>query len=68
VGCETGYVTNDALVQGISLVRIPEMAFIAELVDKIRALVQDLADALFPAKPQVAVQPVRSDDERIFRA
>jgi tetrahydromethanopterin S-methyltransferase subunit B len=44
------------------------MAFIAELVDKIRALVQDLADALFPAKPQVAVQPVRSDDERIFRA
>jgi hypothetical protein len=44
------------------------MAFTTELIDTVRALIQDLAEALFPTKQQVAVQPVRSDDERIFRA
>jgi tetrahydromethanopterin S-methyltransferase subunit B len=44
------------------------MTSIADLIDKVRALIQDLVEALAPARPQVAVQPVRSDDERIFRA
>ncbi len=44
------------------------MTLIEELVDRIRGLIQDLAEALIPAKKQVAVQPVRSDDARIFRA
>jgi tetrahydromethanopterin S-methyltransferase subunit B len=44
------------------------MAFIKELVDTIRALIEDLVEALLPAKQQLAAQPVRSDDERIFRA
>jgi hypothetical protein len=44
------------------------MASIADLIDKVRGLIQDLIEALVPAKQQVAVQPVRSDDERIFRA
>jgi hypothetical protein len=44
------------------------MASIKELVETIRGLIQDLVDSLIPGKRQVAVQPVRSDDERIFRA
>ena len=44
------------------------MTLIAQLIDKVRGLLQGLADTLLPAKPQVAVQPVRSEDERIFRA
>ncbi len=44
------------------------MNLIADLFDKVRGLIQDLVEALSPRLPQVAVQPVRSDDERIFRA
>jgi|GEM_PF-4632524 len=44
------------------------MTFIAEIVDTIRGLIQDLVDVLVPGRAQVALQPVRSDDERIFRA
>lgn len=44
------------------------MTFIAELFDTIRGLLQDLVETLVPGQRQVATQPVRSDDERIFRA
>jgi hypothetical protein len=78
----TGYVINEpesvsradynsrALTRNLPRIftKDPKMAFIQELVDTIRGLIQDLVEALAPARPQVAVQPVRSDDERIFRA
>ena len=44
------------------------MAIISELFDAIRGLMTDLVQALAPSQPQVALQPVRSDDDRIRRA
>jgi hypothetical protein len=44
------------------------MPTLTKLIDAVRDLIQDLVQALSPNQPQVAVQPVRSDEERIFRA